>query len=381
MGLTEKQIEAGAKAAYDHGGMWQWSFANEDCKRKWRQRTVAAYEAILALQPEGAGGQDTRAWVCAKCGFGSTEHGLNHHPASNCVYEPVLTQRPAEAAKQQKGVSFLCGAWRKMNEGPMDARRTLVTRCDLEKGHEGDHVDRVLLVNWSDDKSDPECRPRNEWNTLTPAPAQPAVGDVIELVPVWDSPTARAIIAERDSDWEKVLRVALKHWEPTAVDALIQSLHRDMVFAPVVKKTAEQRVTVEQVELFGDGEGVHLEERLYRDGCEIKQPDVLMYAREYLIAKLKSEAVRDVEKTAVDPAVEEVEIPTKHWEVSSARGNEGNLADVLNHIESKGGIVFCIGARWEQTEMRGHMQEPTRVWEITWHTEAVRDLDAGRSGK
>ncbi len=59
---------------------------------------------------------------------------------------------------------FICAAWRRRLEGPMDSRRTLVTRCDLEEGHEGDHVDKVLLVNWPDSESDPECRPRNEWN-------------------------------------------------------------------------------------------------------------------------------------------------------------------------------------------------------------------------
>jgi hypothetical protein len=30
------------------------------------------------------------AWVCAKCGYGSTEHGLVGHPSGNCAYEPVL---------------------------------------------------------------------------------------------------------------------------------------------------------------------------------------------------------------------------------------------------------------------------------------------------
>lgn len=59
---------------------------------------------------------------------------------------------------------FICAAWRKRLEGPMNARRTLVTRCDEPEGHEGRHCDNVLLVSWPDSESDPECRPRNEWN-------------------------------------------------------------------------------------------------------------------------------------------------------------------------------------------------------------------------
>jgi len=64
---------------------------------------------------------------------------------------------------------FICAAWRKRIEGSMDNRRTLVNRCDLEEGHEGDHVDKVLLVNWPESESAPECRPRNEWNSPSAA--------------------------------------------------------------------------------------------------------------------------------------------------------------------------------------------------------------------
>jgi hypothetical protein len=61
---------------------------------------------------------------------------------------------------------FICAAWRKRKEGPMQSRRTLVNRCDLEDGHEGDHVDNVLLVNWPDSESEPESRPCNELKAL-----------------------------------------------------------------------------------------------------------------------------------------------------------------------------------------------------------------------
>lgn len=81
---------------------------------------------------------------------------------------------------------FICAAWRRRLEGPMDSRRTLVTRCDLEEGHEGDHVDRVLLVNWPDSESDPECRPRNEWN-------DPSVATLVKLVQTQQFELARAI--------------------------------------------------------------------------------------------------------------------------------------------------------------------------------------------
>ena len=53
---------------------------------------------------------------------------------------------------------FICAEWRVREEGPIldfntMRRRQLVNRCDLPEGHEGDHVDQVLLVNWP--KSDP----------------------------------------------------------------------------------------------------------------------------------------------------------------------------------------------------------------------------------
>jgi hypothetical protein len=61
---------------------------------------------------------------------------------------------------------FICAAWKKRTEGPMASRRTLVFRCDRREGHEGDHVDAVLGVNWPESESDLECRPRNEWNAV-----------------------------------------------------------------------------------------------------------------------------------------------------------------------------------------------------------------------
>lgn len=59
---------------------------------------------------------------------------------------------------------FICGAWKKIVDGPMNARRTLVLRCDEPLGHKGDHVDNVVYVNWSDAECAPESYPRNEWN-------------------------------------------------------------------------------------------------------------------------------------------------------------------------------------------------------------------------
>ena len=84
--------------------------------------------------------------------------------------------QPAKVTK----VGFICAAWRKVIEGPMDARRTLVTRCDLKEGHEGRHCDQVLLVDWDDADSEIEGRPRNEWK---PSLAEQAMAVYCEFAP------------------------------------------------------------------------------------------------------------------------------------------------------------------------------------------------------
>ena len=81
---------------------------------------------------------------------------------------------------------FICAAWKKCIEGPMHRRRTLVFRCDLDEGHEGDHVDKVLLINWPDSESEPECQPRNEWNA-------PRAAELVKLVQTRQFELARAI--------------------------------------------------------------------------------------------------------------------------------------------------------------------------------------------
>ena len=60
---------------------------------------------------------------------------------------------------------FICAAWKRVVEGPMDSRRTLVYRCDLPEGHEGRHLDHVILMSFSDEDAEPECKPRNEFQT------------------------------------------------------------------------------------------------------------------------------------------------------------------------------------------------------------------------
>ena len=61
---------------------------------------------------------------------------------------------------------FICAAWRRWLEGIRGKQRTFVTRCDLGDGHTGDHLDNVLLINWPESESDPECRPRNEGDAV-----------------------------------------------------------------------------------------------------------------------------------------------------------------------------------------------------------------------
>ena len=38
---------------------------------------------------------------------------------------------------------FICGMWKKIREGPMHKRRTMVVRCDLDHKHTGQHEDSV----------------------------------------------------------------------------------------------------------------------------------------------------------------------------------------------------------------------------------------------
>lgn len=66
--------------------------------------------------------------------------------------EEFMTLDPAPAEGTRNG--FICGVWRVCEEGPIldyDTKRRAqyVNRCDLPEGHEGDHVDSVILVNWS----------------------------------------------------------------------------------------------------------------------------------------------------------------------------------------------------------------------------------------
>jgi hypothetical protein len=80
---------------------------------------------------------------------------------------------------------FICAAW-KIVDGPMHRHRTLVFRCDLDEGHEGDHIDNVLLVNWPDSESEPEYQPRNEWNA-------PRAAGLVKLVQTQQFELARTI--------------------------------------------------------------------------------------------------------------------------------------------------------------------------------------------
>jgi hypothetical protein len=72
---------------------------------------------------------------------------------------------------------FICAAWKKVVEGPLESRRTLVYRCDLDEGHGGSHVDNVLAMSWPDSDSAPECHPRNEFKPDWVAEAKRVVID------------------------------------------------------------------------------------------------------------------------------------------------------------------------------------------------------------
>jgi hypothetical protein len=79
-------------------------------------------------------------------------------------FDPALPQQEEPAKKSSW---FICAEWRIREEGPIlnfntMRRRKLVNRCDLDEGHEGDHVDQVLLVNWSKAEPIPTPLPQQE---------------------------------------------------------------------------------------------------------------------------------------------------------------------------------------------------------------------------
>lgn len=54
-----------------------------------REAVDAAVSAVLEMRDRSQG-----AWVCAKCGYGPHEHGLPHHAAALCLYEPIFQPTP-----------------------------------------------------------------------------------------------------------------------------------------------------------------------------------------------------------------------------------------------------------------------------------------------
>lgn len=68
-----------------------------------------------------------------------------------CSAHPPVSE-PELSAKEK--IWFICGAWTIREEGPIlnfeqpFKRAQYVFRCDLPDGHEGQHVDSVLLTNW-----------------------------------------------------------------------------------------------------------------------------------------------------------------------------------------------------------------------------------------
>ncbi len=77
----------------------------------------------------------------------------------------LIAFRATKAAKKPES-GFICGAWAVVEQGPIlnyerpYRRARYVRRCDLPDGHEGDHVDSVLLVNWSGDTPEQAAGPK-----------------------------------------------------------------------------------------------------------------------------------------------------------------------------------------------------------------------------
>jgi hypothetical protein len=80
-------------AVYDSGG-----FKDADALAEKYLDTlerIAALEATVREQQETIQRLSAQAtfWVCAKCGYGSAEHGMASHSSYQCVYEPVIANR------------------------------------------------------------------------------------------------------------------------------------------------------------------------------------------------------------------------------------------------------------------------------------------------
>ena len=123
------------------------------------------------------------------------------------------------------------------------------------------------------------------------SPAQP----VEEHLPVWDSATDKALIAERDAEWEKAIQDEGDRigWQGFGAETTFAKAVRARLFPPAVEKTAEERVTVHgrsgnsYWEVWLDGINQHT-----FDGHECKDAEIYALG---LIAQLKAEAGRGVD--------------------------------------------------------------------------------------
>ncbi len=87
------------------------------------------------------------------------------------------------------------------------------------------------------------------------------------------------------SDKEWIRRTDCEEWPRDRASECVQAVLANRRARLLKPRTPEDRVTIEEVFVGG---GRH-EDRLYQDGVELKQADVLRYARLGLIAKLREQ--------------------------------------------------------------------------------------------
>lgn len=113
--------------------------------------------------------EDVEKWLVDN-GYGKDQQGKWWQAEDELVDAvDLLTNFVSQPAPLPQKSGFICAEWKQISQGPILSFKTMsrkqyVYRCDLPEGHEGDHVDQVLLVNWKDE---PTPLPSDQASTET----------------------------------------------------------------------------------------------------------------------------------------------------------------------------------------------------------------------
>lgn len=140
-----------------------------------------AMERVSKVYPDAKIGRDHHSayYAFTKKGAGGRISG--YMGSEDLEWADAASKLPATVQPEDentKGSGFICGAWTIREQGPIlnyeqpYIRAKYVYRCDCEAGHEGDHVDSVLLTNWSGPTPEDAAKaklPTSEDETTLPA--------------------------------------------------------------------------------------------------------------------------------------------------------------------------------------------------------------------